>query len=574
MCELCNILKIDRPFRFHRPDSKTKEVLIGKISNKYIDEFEKKIYSHAMNNSLMTAVIGNPGAGKTQLINYLESIPLSEKDRISLILELKDKRLDYDELINFICDNKSVKSYLKKHGHRIPLDEKPDKQIIYFKKAIEDIFNETENIDVGVCLLVDAVDEYLRKMKSFNGHSRSDIIKDLLGTFMILLAELPRLCVVFAVTENVYDELREELKEVSTGRRFKFVTDENGEPLKLERLDNDETLEMIAKYLEIWSQRNNVDLPLKKDTIACKNLNIYPFTVDALNLLWRAGVVPGDTCMGCLMVLHKKIVRSSHFENREHLIVTKFDAAWTIKEFSGYFVNYEKDGNLKQEIDSLLIGKEIDFELEKVVMKAMQNNSDYSSVIIDAFESYTLALSNDFNNFEGNKRSFVRSRFKIGTEFEILDLIIKYKSINIGLQFILTNSEREIRNKINALAMTLKNKQIEKGLIILVADNQEKKLNLIDKCMDDLKSKFEDFLYNLDYSPTIYKIAITENDAWCIVGLHELIKGDRHRMQTYCKHLEQNLHISSDFAELIQANPLQTENKIKGTTVGTLDKAE
>ena len=574
MCELCHFFKNDKPFRFHRPDSKTKEVLIGKIANKYIAEFENKIYSHAMNNSLMTAVIGNPGAGKTQLINYLESIPLSEKDRISLILELKDKRLDYNELINFICNNKSVKSYMDKHGHRIPLDEKPDKQIIHFKNAIEDIFNETENNDVGFCLLVDAVDEYLRKMKSFNGHSRSDIIKDLLGTFMILLTEIPRLCVVFAVTEDVYGELKEELKEVSTGRRFKFVPDENGEPLKLERLDNDETFEMIAKYLEIWSQWNNVNLPLQQDTIIHQNLNVFPFTPDALNLLWRAGAVPGDTCMGCLMALHKKIIRSNRLENCEHLIVTKSDVAWTIKEFSGYFVNYEKESNLKQEIDSLLFGKEIDFELEKTAMKAMQINSDYSSAIIDAFESYFLALSTEFVSVEGNKRHFVRDRFKIGTEFEILDLIIKYKSNNIGLQFILTESKREIRKKINTLAIALKNKQIENGLIILVSDNQRILLNLIDKCMNDLKSKFKDNVYKLDYSPAIFKIAISENDVWYIVGLHELIRGDEKRMQTYCKFLEQRLHLSSDFDELIRAYPLQIENKSAGLTVGTLDRAE
>ena len=88
MCELCNFLKQDVPFRFHRPDLKTKKVLIGKIAKKYIDEFEKYIYSHAMNNSLMTAVIGQPGAGKTQLINYLESLPLNEKDRISYPLQI------------------------------------------------------------------------------------------------------------------------------------------------------------------------------------------------------------------------------------------------------------------------------------------------------------------------------------------------------------------------------------------------------------------------------------------------------------------------------------------------------
>ena len=29
MCEYCDLFNLDAPFRFHRPDSKTKEVLIG-----------------------------------------------------------------------------------------------------------------------------------------------------------------------------------------------------------------------------------------------------------------------------------------------------------------------------------------------------------------------------------------------------------------------------------------------------------------------------------------------------------------------------------------------------------------
>ena len=574
MCELCGFFKTDKPFRFHQPDSKTKEVLIGTIAKKYIEEFENSFYPHAMNNSLMTAVIGQPGVGKTQLVNYLENRPLDEKDRISLILELKDTRLSYDDLRNFICINKSVKNYLELHGCKLPSEEKPTKQIININKAIEKIFIQTKNSDVGVCLLVDAVDEYIRKRNSLDGNIRSEIIQDLLGTFMYLLNDLSRLCVVFAVTTDVYEELKEELKEVSSGRRFKFIPDENGNLLILERLDSDETLEMIAKYLDLWSQRNNLNLPLSQETLSDDNFNIFPFTPEAINLFWRAGAVPGDTCMGCLMALFKKILRSNNNENYDHLVVTKSDAAWTIKEFSGYFLNYEIETELKQEIDYLLNGKELDFQLEKISTKAMQINSDYSDIIIDAFESFILGLSNDFNNYMGNKHIFIKNRFKRGTDSEILDLIIKYKSKNIGLQFVLTKSIREIRNKINALATALKNKQIKKGFIIVISENQIEILNLINNCMNDLKSNFEDILYNLDYFPTIHKITIDENNAWNMVGLHEIIKGDKNSMRKYCEHLNQKLHLSSEFFELNQVNPIYIKSIHKSTTVGTIDRAE
>lgn len=557
MCDLCSYFKKDEPFKFHRPDSRTKEVLVGKIANRYLEEFENKIYPHAMNNSLMTAIIGIPGAGKTQLIHHIEGRSQKEKERVSLILELKDVRVDRNYLVNYICSNKSINIYLQKYGYDLPTDEISEDIKIILNNSIEKIRIETKNNNVGICLLVDAVDEYIRKVTSTKGLERNKVIIDLLGTFMFLLNDFPRLCVVFAITDDVYEEFKEVLKEVSPGRRFLFINDENGDPLKLDRLDEEETQTMVSKFLNIWSQRN-VNLPMLPDTATNKGLNIFPFTPDAINLFWRAGAIPGDTCMACIMALKNKIIHPHKVEKLNHLIVTKFDAAWIIRKYSGYFVNYEKESGLKKEIDSLLEGEQIDYELEKIATKAMQIYSRYSDAIIEAFESYTTALSDDFKKKLGNKRKFIRDRFRIGDEYQVIDLIISFKSANIGVQFILKDSKiglkRDLMNKISTLSIALKNKQIKNGLLIIVSENEEF-FEITKKEIELKKSDFEDIVHKINYINAILPATIDENSVWCMLGLHEFIHGDKIKMDKYSRHFDKKLKIYNLFNQLIKREP-------------------
>lgn len=559
MCDLCSYFKKDEPFNFHRPYSKTSEVLVGKTANKYIEEFEKKIYPHAMNNSLMTAIIGQPGAGKTQLIHYIEGCSQKEKDRVSLILELKDVRVDHSYLINYICNNKYLNLYLHDYGYDLPRDKISKELIPIVNKSIEKIRIETKNHNVGICLLVDAVDEYIRKVKSTTALERGAVISDLLGTFMFLLNDFSHLCVVFAITNDVYLEFKEVLKEASPGRRFLFISDENGDPLTLERLDEEETQMMVSRFLNIWSKRN-APLPILPNTTTNKGLNIYPFTRDAINLFWRAGAIPGDTCMACIMALKNKIISPHNPEKLDHIIVTKSDAAWIIRKFSGYFVNYEKESSLKREIESLLEGDQINYELDKIAMKARQANSSYSDAIIEAFESYTIALSDKFKMQLGNRRKFFRYRHLIGNEYEIIDLVINFQSENIGIQFI-SNESGVLRTKIKALSDAMKNKQIKNGILVLLSEKEKK--DLIEKAKNEIERQKSNFEYHdyfnkhriIDYSPAISLTTLDGSDAWYILGLHDFIHGDKIKMEKYSKHFDKKVQIYDLFDKLVKKEP-------------------
>ena len=378
------------------------------------------------------------------------------------------------------------------------------------------------------------------------------------------------------------DEFEEALNEISPGRRFSFISDDDGNPLILENFDGDETEEMVAAFLDMWSKRN-VPLPNYAETTTKNGLNIFPFTPKALNLFWRAGDVPGDTSIACLMALNKKIAFNLDKENsNNNLIVTESDAALIIKQFSGYFLNYDSD-IFKNELDSLLDNKQINYKLEKISLKAKQVYSNFSNNITDAFKTYLLSIDNDFEFEFGNINRLVRHKNNINNKFTPLDLIIDFKDIKIGIQFVskttnetLNNKKREVFGKIESLSQSLINKQIERGLIILVSDDEIQqfyemvseriksgKLKSKTKIMEDAKET--------EYSNVIISHNLPEKDAWYIFGMAEFV--DSADLIRYSKHLDEKLNMCNLFKQLIEMEPTVTIFK-GGYSRGATDRAE
>ncbi len=584
MCEFCTVLNREKPFRFHRTDSSTNKILIGKKASAYVEDFESTIFPHAMNNSLMTAVIGQPGAGKTQLINFIEHYSTNDKNRACSILELKDKEIDYSSLIDHLGNDKRIYDYFSKYDYDLNKCRDNKCKINQIARAIKTIWGKNKNNDVGICLFVDAVDEYIRKINSYYGKNRQDIIRDLIGTMMFLLNSMPRLCIVFAITNDVVDEFKESLKDSSQGRRFKLVSDMDGNPLILDQFDEEETVEMVSTFMSTWSKKNGLTLPITPETMSKKGINLFPFTHEAINLIWRAGVVPGDSSIACLLALEQNMEHSNfNCQDPRHLIVKAGNAAIVIKQFSSYFINYK---SMESELNSLLEENQIEDEFNKILFKAKKKHSVYSSVFPKAFMNYLSEVSKEFRYEIGGINKFVRHKYEILKEFTTIDLVLDYKNRAIGVQFIydvLENNsgsqKRNILNKTRALMIALSNQQIERGLIVLLSKNgKEQYSNLKSIISQELKNPTYryDYSYNLeaDYSTSIELHHINEDDAWVISGLNDFFIVESEMKKKYYYYLEGKLQISILFKDLIEQKPRKLRSSEGLSVCGILDKAE
>lgn len=264
MCDFWQVFEKDKPFRFHRTDEKTKKVLVGEIAEKYLYKFENEIYPLAMDQSLITAVIGQPGAGKTQFLNYIEGTKI-EKNRICIILDLKDKKINYEYLSEHIINNGYLKEYLNSYGFELDYKKPHRDQILELGNSIHRIRTEQRVENAGLCLLIDAVDEYIRKIKPKNKskeESTKESIKELIETIKELLKDLPFTCVILAITKDVYRDFANVFPKTSnydetTDESFLFITDE-GENLILEKFSEEDTRKMVSEFLFIWAERNKI----------------------------------------------------------------------------------------------------------------------------------------------------------------------------------------------------------------------------------------------------------------------------------------------------------------------------
>jgi len=575
MCELCNKFKLDAPFRFHRPDEFTKGVLVGRNAKKYLDFFEQKIYPYAMENPSMTVVVGQPGAGKTQLLNYLEST-WKEKNRIFVLLNLKDTKVSYDYLVEAVINSDSFRYFLSSNGKTLDLEKSTTEKVAEIREFIREVRNKQMNDKFGICLLMDTVDEYLRKINSKNVEKeevQKEIAKDLIKITGQLLDDLSYSCAIFAITEDVNYKFEEVFKkDTSLKSRFFSVSndiylDKSYENYKLEKLDEDETEEMIAAFLDIWAKRNHISLPTQyKETIIPSGLNLFPFSRKAINLFWKAGAIPGDTCLACLIALDRKLnFSSTTSSDYSHLIVTEIDAAWIVNKFSSYFY-YEID--LKNKIENLLEGEQLDYEINKITNTAKSAYFDLSNTLPENFKVYLEAFSTNFSISQGSVRKFIKDKYSPDEDFETIDLVVDFKKRKIGVQFIVKLDDkiatyRNIQKKTKILFSALKNDAIERGLLILISDAEFEEINVYNSLRKRFENKksSEDMerdkkrLQNKKYFSTFMVHRISTDYAWCLLGLNVFVAGsDIDAMKKYSRYIDSKIRMGPLFEQILERN--------------------
>lgn len=608
MCDLCSFFRKDAPFRFHRPDKNTEIVLVGKKAKQYRSFFEKDIYPFALNHSIMTAVVGQPGSGKTQLLNHLENF--QKKKNIACVLNLKDTKINYDYLVRTLSGSPSFQEFLNSNGFTLKNEMSAPEKVSEIGKLVRKVRAETGNDRFGICLFVDTVDEYIRKIESKaenkNEELRTEIIRDLIKATGTLLEDLPYTCVIFAITEDVNTEFEKVLKNNKPSEsRFFFSTDINteikeNEDYKLERFDEFETEEMVSAFLDAWFKRNGKSSPKFQETSTSAGLNLFPFTRDAINIFWNAGAIPGDTSLACLLALDRKLNFSNNNSDHSHLIVTETDAAWVVKQFSTYF-NYEE--NIKIKIDSLLKGEAMEYEIKKITERAKSEYFDIQGTIAEASKNYLEALGESFSIKTGNIYKFTKNKYGLDEDFGTIDLVVDYNDIKVGLQFIVKETGKKFKgrlilDKTEALLSALRNSQIKRGLIILITDIECEKIQVY----DSLKKRYENeqrFVnirnemqesIRTNYFPLISVNRISEKDAWCLLGLHTFIYGSTlikrrqsgeagssekdHEitlMENYSRYVERKLGFASFFEETLKRSPKVIRSPIKSVTAAILD---
>lgn len=574
MCKLCTLFRSNKPFRFHRPDEITKGVLVGRKAKKYLCLFDKEVYPLAMEKPIMTAVIGPPGAGKTQLLNYLESTQ-KEKNRVCIVLNLNDIQIDYDYLVDSLYHSDSLRRFLNIYGYNQQLESSIAEKVVEIKETFKKIRVESGNEDIGICFLLDTVDEYIRKIKDKISIERRDIIRDLMRTTGRLLDDLQHSCAIFAITNDVYQEFQKVLEiDISLQEKFFLIVDQNSSTkekkgLTLEKLDEDENEQMIEAFLNLWAERNGILFPEHKDTITSSGRNLFPYTRDAINIFWNAGAIPGDICLACLSALDRKLSLADIDSNDPtHLIITEIDAAWIINQFSSYFNKAYEQTGFEYRILTLLSGNRLDYEMHNIISKTKSSYFECSGTLPEAFKSYLEALGENFFVKPGNIHKFVKCKYGLDEDFVAIDLVNNYKEKSIGLQLIVKEDGKElnkieIHEKVKALLFALKNKQIERGLIILVSDTENEELQVSTLLKEryeqneisvDLESR-NDKLFEINYFPTISVNRISKNNAWFLLGLYAFIKGNNptnHLMKIYSKRLEKEIRISSISEKLLK----------------------
>lgn len=535
MCEICSILKNDKPFRFHRSDKLTSPVLAGEKANKYLKEFENNIFpAAAKGGPYFTAVIGEPGSGKTHFLYHLRYESSWRTDICYVIYELKDKEVNIDLLEEYI------------------------------QKTI--VSESMEKKNARLCLLVDTVDEYLRNISRKHNSTKEEAIEEFLSVFSQLVKARPGSCIIFAITKDVHKDFLNVLENSSFRDKFVFVKD-GSQDLILETMNENETYEMVNGFLKNWKVRNNIKQKKIKEC-SINGFDLFPFTPGAVKLFWEAGVVPGDTSLGCTLAINDKLKNSSVDGQQDHLIITESDAARTIIHFSSYFRGYGAKEDLKGVVRELVEDRRILEDIEKIGNKASQQYYDYSDYLIEAFEFSIKLLNSNFTTKNGDIRKFVKDKYFVENDFKSIDLVFTYSSDKIGIQLLScrrNNPPRTILNSVVALYEALRNNEISCGIVFLVYDNPEELRITQEAIKRRIKStnptkKQSDFLPDgscVDYTELLNVECLHMDIAWQLVGLFDMFKGlkDKSEIKTYLKQIDSQIRLNNKLKTALSKSP-------------------
>lgn len=509
--EVLNKIRLDPPFSIHRPHPYNKSVLIGAQAEELKILFEE-IYSLSLVNPIMTAIVGKPGTGKTHFLWNLEyrTNQTHERSGIVLIYELKDKTPKISDIIEFIHKHEDFRKLAI--DYKIHLSDLQENSIEQMTKEInctvEKISSEIDN-NFGICIGVDIVDEFVRQLENTGKWIKSEIIRDLLGSFRLILDSINKVCIVFALTNDVYNDMKLVISGDQTLRRRIIIANGvNDKPIEFGQLKENEAYLLVSTSMKQWAKRNDIDIK----NIANNN-ETWPFEKNAVKLAWRMAAIPGVLSLICMDALFEKT--NKNISSDYALSISELDIAKSLKKNKSYpyLLGDEKTWNeVEFSINKNKINKQI-IELKENAEKDLKGNWDIR-IVKDAFEKYLKDC--DYNIEFGMSDIIAGNNF--GNFKKMIGIIFIDESSHIE-----STSRNEIwitRKEIEALSNDFDNKKVNAGLYLCIFDKKLKEKSV--KYHSSLETKLKNLSSKIDHTTSLLFQKLDKEDVLKVIGLRKL----------------------------------------------------
>lgn len=482
----------DPPFNMHVVhDIEDARFVVGKSAEYYVQEF-LRLYKRAMGNCVVTAIAGRPGSGKSFMLAHLTYMMVKEKKPpgLPIIIRLIGKRYSPTDFIKAVRSSPTWKGAIdageEPHGDS-------DLESV-FKKELTII--REQNPETVLCLLVDNVDEYIR----LNGdmilaqedaieekHARKEAWKKAMLDLIHPLNSINNLvgvgiCTVLSLTTDVLNDFGlEDLsgekqrspsifgEDGSLRRRF-FPITESPTSSKLHTFGGmtlSEAEEMVTRNLERW-----YDLHpgfLREELAECKSdgLNLYPFTREAVHLIWRVSSTPGEIMVGCLYAFnryHELRRELSRFgpETQDSLkrLITPSIASSSILQLSSYFRGPSSKDLPKLELSKLVLEDHFfqsTYVLSQEIASLKLSQTKVTTGLGSAFIGFLKILTRNSIVPISERETLVMTRGQMKfPKLPVFDCMFQYDLKLVGVLFADSTLENSLNIKIETAYRSLR----------------------------------------------------------------------------------------------------------------------
>ena len=539
----------DPPFYVHTVlQTEYASYMAGIRAKEYLQQFKQK-YESSFANCVVTTVAGDPGTGKSYFFSHLKYRMLIRKDMpgIPIIIRLLGKKYQTREIYSELRKAEAYKNACVRAG--IEIRDVPDEVLGHTIMGEIKAIRQSEP-HTSVCLLLDNVDEYVRSNAiKYAIEGRIDPEEAQKQAMLSLLRLVyavtdtvgTGLCVVLSLTVDMVNLLNSFVwTDTSLRRRFQPIY-ESRDSTKLHyfgSLTLEETYDMIANYMNgFFYKHTEIERKTLKECIVL-DYNLYPFTVETVQLIHAARDYPGDIVLGCLSAVQrfrefKTDIQRNMPEYKElGSTITPSFAALGILQMSDYFRSVSENPGFINRLKELITQDPYILYLEvfpQLVERTKLSNVDWKDNVGEAFLDFLgrIGLGGEYQPIQPKQR-FMSTRGRITfPQFPLIDCTFQYKGQKFGVQFLSENFSGLDVAKFKTAATTIKaagadqyeeEDFIDKAIFICLAGDNGRH-SIVDKITNaiDNRSRGESDLIDVqgkDYRPRVAVTLVDKDTVW------------------------------------------------------------